>query len=547
MTSDTQPARRHTATLPLGALAAADDRRAVVEPGRGSVSYADLDRLADRVAWRLEQLGVTPGARIGLYVRRSADAIAAMLGILRAGCAYVPVDSRAPVERVAEILFDCRVQTTFVEQRFEPGYREILEQVGGRGERSLQRLGEVGLGAAMIDWAVNGAGAEAVHRQEDCPSRDLACVLYTSGTTGRSKGWMMSRSAVEAFVAWSHRLLAASGNDVFANHAQFNFAMSLFDIFSSLGCGASLTLVPEEIRSHAPHVATFMAEERVSIWFSSPTILSLIGQLPDLESRDLSVLRVVAFAGEVFPWMQLNALRRRLPHPRYFNFYGSTETNVAIYYEIPPGVDIDGPPPVGRPCEHFETRVVAADGARAEPGIVGELQLRGVGLSAGYWNQPTLTAEKAAPADDDGGPWYRSGDLVLQLPTGDLRYAGRIGRMIKLRGYRVEPGEIEARLYQHPSIKEVGVVPREDDSGLELVAHLTTSTGERIPVVELKEFCAQRLPPYMIPATFEFHASLPRTSTGKIDLPALRAASAHQGEAPAASDGTGGSPSRVLT
>jgi acyl-CoA synthetase (AMP-forming)/AMP-acid ligase II len=176
---------------------------------------------------------------------------------------------------------------------------------------------------------------------------------------------------------------------------------------------------------------------------------------------------------------------------------------------------------MGRPCEHYEARIVGADGGVVAPGATGELQLRGAGLSTGYWNQPAL-ADRLIPAGDGGEPWFRTSDLVVQLPTGDLQYAGRIGRMVKLRGYRVEPGEIETRLYQHASIKEAGVVPVESASGLELVAHVSTATGERLPTVELKEFCAVKLPAYMIPARFEFHASLPRTSSGKIDLQSLR-------------------------
>lgn len=511
-------------SVPTGALAASDDRPAVVEPGSGSISYADLDRLADRIADRLHELGVTPGARIGVYVRRSIDAVAAILGILRSGGAYVPFDPRAPVDRIVDIQADCRVQTVFVEERFEQAYRDALMRASATGA-SMQRLNGVGRGAAIAEWAVHGSGAERVHARDEAASpSDVACVLYTSGTTGRAKGWMMTRSAIDAFVGWGHRLLAASRDDVYANHAQFSFAMSVFDIFSSLGCGASLTLVPDEVRAHAPRVVDFMAAQRVSIWFSGPTILSLIGQIEDLDSRDLSALRVVAFAGEMFPWMQLNRLRRRLPQPRYFNFYGSTETNVAAYYELPAGIDLEGPPPFGRPCEHFQWRLAGNDGQPVASGTVGELQLRGVGLSAGYWNQPELTAEKRAAATDGGDPWYRSGDLAVQLPSGSLRYAGRIGRMIKLRGYRIEPGEIESRLYQHPWIREAGVVPHEAPSGLELVAHVTTTSGERLSVVELKEFCAKTLPPYMIPARFEFHHGLPRTSSGKIDLQFLRAA-----------------------
>ncbi|HSD09669.1 MAG TPA: AMP-binding protein [Candidatus Binatia bacterium] len=199
--------------------------------------------------------------------------------------------------------------------------------------------------------------------------------------------------------------------------------------------------------------------------------------------------------------------------------WGSTETNIATYYEVPPEAQSDGPPPIGRPSEHYEARVVGVQGEVVSAGTIGELQLRGEGLTTGYLNQPALNAERLLPAADGGLPWYRTGDLVVELPTGDLRYAGRIGRMVKLRGYRVEPGEIETRLYEHPAIQEAGVVAVDCPRGLELVAHVS---GRRVSVVELKEFCAVKLPPYMIPERFVFHVALPRTSRGKIDFERLR-------------------------
>jgi L-proline---[L-prolyl-carrier protein] ligase len=501
-----------------GALGARDDRPAVVEPGRGYVSYAELDRLVNRVAGRLRQVGAEPGARIGIYARRSSDAIAAMLGTLRAGCTYVPVDPGAPVERNAEIHADCAASATIVEDRFAGGYREATQRLDAAID--LLTIGPVGLGRAIDAWASEGGRLDVVGGGERAtPSSELACILYTSGSTGRHKGWMMSRAAIAAHAGWCHRLLEPGEDDVFANHAQFNFGMSLFDIFSSLTCGASLVLVPDEIRQHARHVVDLLARERVTIWFSAPAILSLIAALDDLESRDLAALRTVAFAGEVFPATPLSRLRRRLHHPRYFNFYGSTETNVAAYYELPAAAELDGPPPIGRPCEHYEARVIGLDGEAVPAGAPGELQLRGVGLATGYLNQPELTAERIIAAADGGAPWYRTCDLVAELPTGDLRYAGRIGRMVKLRGYRVEPGEIETRLYQHPEIKEAGVVAVDGTRGLQLVAHLS---GARLSIVELKEFCALKLPPYMIPERFVFHDALPRTGRGKIDFESLR-------------------------
>lgn len=502
----------------LTALGASDDRPAIVEPSLGVVSYAALDRLADRVASRLQASGVRPGARVGLYVRRSSDAVAAMLGVLRAGGAYVPVDPRAPVERIAGIHADCRIDTSFVEERFEPAYRAALGRATGR-EVPMQTLGPIGLGRGIDTWAeragepVRPTPDTAAATHETSGAHDLACLLYTSGTTGRPKGWMMTRSAIEAHAGWCHEFLKPTRDDVFANHAQFNFGMSLFDIYSSLTCGARLVLVPDEIRQHGGFVADLWARERVSIWFSGPAILSLVAGVPDLAARDLSALRVVAFAGEVFPLPQLNALRARLPQPRYFNFYGSTEANVAAFWEVPRGMVLDERPPIGRPCRHYEARICNEGGDAVPPGTVGELRLRGGGLDAGYWAQP--------PAAEAGNGWFRTGDLAVELPSGDLRFAGRIGRMIKLRGYRVEPGEIESRLYQHAQIKEVGVVPFGEPGGLELVAHVSTTTGQRLPLVELRQFCAVTLPAYMIPARFEFHDSLPKTSSGKIDLQTL--------------------------
>jgi L-proline---[L-prolyl-carrier protein] ligase len=502
----------------LGWLAASDDRAAVIEPGRGSVSYCELERLADGVAARLCRLGVEPGARVGLYVRRSCDAVAAMLGTLRAGCTYVPVDPAAPLERNAEIYVDCGVRLAIVEERFAAELRRVTHRLGG--SLDVQTIAPVGLGRALREWASEGASFTAELRAKRTAARsEVACVLYTSGTTGRHKGWMMSRAAITAFVRWSHRLFGIDERDVFANHAPFHFAMSLFDVYSSSTSGARLVLVPDEIRQFAGHVVDVIARERVTVLFATPSILSRMAALEGLESRDLSALRLVVFGGEVFPPSQLRTLLQRLPHPRYYNCWGSTETNIATHYEVPPDADLEAPPPIGRPSAHYEVRVVGPDGELVPVGTIGELQLRGEGLTTGYLNRPELNAERLLPAADGGLPWYRTADLVTELPSGDLRYAGRIGRMVKLRGYRVEPGEIETRLYEHPAIREAGVIAVEGPRGPELVAHVS---GPRVAVVELKEFCARKLPAYMIPERFVFHDALPRTSRGKIDFDALR-------------------------
>ncbi len=523
----------------LGSLGALDGRPAVVEPSRGAIAYAALDRLAARVAARLQSIGIEPGARIGLYLTRSSDAIAAILGVLRAGCAYVPVDPGAPAERNADIHAACGVAATLVEERFARAYGDALRR--RRPEARVEVLGPVGLGRAVAEWAREGRGnGEAGSpplRSGLPPHPEIACVLYTSASTGPHKGWLMSRAAIEAHARWCHDLIRPGRDDAFANHAQFSFGMSLFDIFSSLSIGARLVLVPEEVRPLARPIVELLAEEKVTVWFSGPAILSRIAELPDLERHDLHSLRVLAFAGETFPAAQLALLRRRLPHPRTFNFYGSTETNVAAFFELPANATVDGPVPIGRPCAHYEARLVEPEpepdrdrgrrGRVVPVGAVGELQLRGVGLTTGYLGQPALTTERLVEAADGGGPWYRTCDLAVELPTGDLRYVGRLGRMVKIRGYSVEPGEIEVRLREHPGVAEAAVVPVVGPRGPVLVAHLGSP---RIPVVALKEFCAAKLPPYMVPERFVFHDSLPRNLRGKIDVDGLRSDGAGSAE-----------------
>lgn len=497
--------------MSLAALPVHDERIAIIEPGRGKVSYARLDALADRVAARLLALELRAGARIGLYLHRSSDAVAALLGILRAGYTYVPVDPHAPAARNAEILAECGVATSLVEECFVADYRAAVAALGGGP--ALQVLGPVGLGAAIEVWA-----PEAAAPQPDAES-EIACILYTSGSTGRHKGWAMSRTAVAAHARWSRETLRPGPGDVFANHAQMNFGMSLFDIFSSLTSGFPLVLVPDNARQFAGRVVDVLERERVTIWFSGPAILSLIAELDGLETRKLDALRWVAFAGEPFPAPMLAKLRQRLPHPRYFNFWGSTETNVGLFYELPAEQHFDEPPPIGRPCAHYEARLVGQDGAVVPLGSVGELQLRGVGLDTGYLDQPQLNAERLLKDATGEGCWYRTGDLAVEGPDGQLRYRGRIGRMLKLRGYRIEPGEIEIRLNEHSQIVASAVLPGEIDGRPCLVAHLG---APKLPLVELKQFCAEKLPTYMVPERFVFHTALPRNLRGKIDFEALR-------------------------
>jgi acyl-coenzyme A synthetase/AMP-(fatty) acid ligase len=220
-----------------------------------------------------------------------------------------------------------------------------------------------------------------------------------------------------------------------------------------------------------------------------------------------------------------------VPHPRYFNLYGPTETNVCAYYELPAAVEDDraAPYPIGELCSHYRGIVAVPDGREAERGSEGELLVQGPGVMKGYWNLPEQDARVFLDMAELGR-WYRTGDLVVEGPDGNLLYIGRKDRMVKKRGYRVELGEIEACLYRHPNVREAAVVALQDESeGVKIRAHLSTRDGKRISVIELKRFCSRHLPAYFIPDVFALHDDLPKTSTDKIDYQKLQAQSGAAG------------------
>ena len=488
------------------------------------VSYATVGRLSDRLRDRLAALGVGRGDRVGVYARKSADGLASIFGILKAGAAYVPVDPGAPPARNAYVLDNCKVTAVIIERRFVKAYRDEARRL--ESVPPLVVLDAVGGGdhlAAALD-ALDAERPAPVTATIDSAPDDLAYILYTSGSTGRPKGVMLSHRNAAAFVDWCSTTFQPGPADVFSSHAPFHFDLSIFDLYVSVKHGARLVLIPEETGKEPGSLAALIAHQRISVWYSTPSILSLLVQFGKLGERDLSSMRLVLFAGEVFPVVHLRALQRQVPHPRYVNLYGPTETNVCTWYDIPPDIPDDRvePYPIGAVCKHLDGLVVDASGKRVQPGEEGELCIAGANVMQGYWGLSEQTAASFLSAGD-GSRWYKTGDLVVEEPVGTYRYVGRRDRMVKRRGYRVELGEIETCLYRHPAVQEVAVVAVSDGAtGVRLLAHVTPSSGERPSIIDLKSFCADRLPLYMVPDRFVFHQSLPKTSTDKVDYQALQ-------------------------
>lgn len=499
------------------------DRIAVEETDDGAITYHDLNQLSDRLRDRLIHLGVRPGDRVGIYLRKSVDAVASIFGILKAGAVYVPVDPGAPPARNAYIFSDCTVKAVIIENRFVE--RLSVELANQNNLPTLIVLDGTG-GGNYLKSALERANTDhqTPPASSELPPDDLAYILYTSGSTGKPKGVMLSHENALSFIDWCSEAFEPNEIDRFSSHAPFHFDLSILDIYVSIKHGATLVLVEEEIGKDPIRLAPLISDKRISIWYSTPSILSFLAQYGRLDQYGFPDLRLVLFAGEVFPIKHLRMLKNLLPEPRYFNLYGPTETNVCTYFEIPATIPVDHttPFPIGEACSHYRIKIVDEQGQDGGIGQMGELIAAGPGVMQGYWNLPEKTAN-AFLVDSSGQRWYKTGDVVVQDEDGNYLYVSRRDRMVKKRGYRVELGEIEAGLYNHPNVKEAAVIAMSnDENGVQIKAFLSFKGGQNPSRIQLKRFCAENLPTYMIPDFFSFLESLPKTSTNKIDYQKLK-------------------------
>lgn len=501
------------------------DQIAVEEAGDGAITYHDLNQLSDQLRDRLLGLGVRSGDRVGIYMRKSIDAVAAIFGILKAGAVYVPVDPGAPPARNAYIFSDCAVKAIVIENRL---VEKLCAEFGSENELpALITLDGTG-GGNYLRGALEQAGQDntTTAAPAEVSANSLAYILYTSGSTGKPKGVMLSHQNALSFVHWCSEVFEPSEVDRFSSHAPFHFDLSILDIYVPMKHGATLVLVEEEVGKDPIRLAQFISDKKISVWYSTPSILSFLAQYGKLEQYRYSDLRLILFAGEVFPIKHLRMLKDLLPQPRYFNLYGPTETNVCTYYEVPATIPMEHtkPFPIGKACSHYENliKVVDEQGQEVEAGQEGELIAGGPGVMQGYWNLPERTAS-AYLVDSAGKRWYKTGDVVVQDKNGDYLYLSRRDRMVKKRGYRVELGEIEAGLYKHPNVEEAAVVAvSNEENGVQIKAYLSFKNKQNPSRIELKRFCAEKLPNYMIPDFFSFLESLPKTSTNKVDYQKLK-------------------------
>ncbi|MCC7237109.1 MAG: amino acid adenylation domain-containing protein [Bryobacterales bacterium] len=493
-------------------------RPAVVGPDERTLSYSELNVGADRLAAFLARRGVKPGDRVGLLLPKSIEAVAAVWSIMKARAAYVPIDWKSPAARARSILTDCDTRAVFVDF-------SVLETAAGcEPARDTLIVLNAPDGAELPANTVRWEEAAAAPATAPLAGRDrgeLAYILYTSGSTGVPKGVMLSHANALSFVDWCSDEFHPHEDDRFSNHAPFHFDLSVLDLYVPVKHGASVHLIDDETGKSPKHLAAFIERRKITIWYSTPSILHLLASLGNLRQGDFSSLRIVLFAGEVFPVKHLRELKSIWSWPVYYNLYGPTETNVCSFARIPDGIPEDRtePYPIGWTCSHCRPIVLDAGQKPVAAGEEGMLYIAGESVFQGYWNRPEQQA--AAFLTIEGERWYCTGDVVVEDPECGYIYVGRRDRMVKRRGFRIELDEIECALYRHPRVREAAVVASTTGGEVRIAAYLSADAEPPPGVLEMKMFCGKNLPSYMNPDVFTFLDALPRTSTNKVDYRGL--------------------------
>jgi amino acid adenylation domain-containing protein len=513
----------------LGESAARYPNRDAVVSGARSISYRDLDVASDKLAAVLMERGLKRGDRVAIYLPKSTEAIVAIQGILKAGGVYVPLDPNAPSSRLSYIIQNCKIFCLFVSAKTAAKLPQVFPK-----PNPVQFLiltedldGNVPLPVSAVRWNEVLARSHRPLPPVQSIESDLAYILYTSGSTGVPKGVMISHRASLAFVDWACKTFQLCPGDRNSSHAPLHFDLSIFDMFATLKAGAAMVLVPDSLSTFPVRLADWISSQKISVWYSVPSILSLLVLRGHLERLAFPNLRTVLFAGEVFPVRYLRDLMAALRQTEFYNLYGPTETNVITYYKVPPlEPDHVKPIPIGRACANTDLFALTEDGqVVSRPDQVGELYARGPILAEGYWGDAEKTAKSFVqnplqPNFRDCA--YKTGDLVTRDEEGNFEFLGRRDDMIKSRGYRIELGEIETVLYTHSNVRNVAAVAIPDELiGNRIAAFVVLNEPGACTAADLQRYCADRIPAYMIPEAVEFRKDLPKTSTGKADRPAL--------------------------
>jgi amino acid adenylation domain-containing protein len=470
--------------------------------GNQQWTYAELDERANRIAGRLQQLGVKPEERVGIFVQRSLEMTAGMLGVLKAGAAYVPLDPAYPEERIKLMVRDADV-------------RVVLTQSWLAGQLPA------GVGQVVnLDegWETE---APAPYQAPQASPDNLAYVIYTSGSTGIPKGVMISHRSAVNHMLWMQATFSVTEVDRVLQKTPFNFDASMWELFLPLMTGACVVLARDGGHTESDYLVQVAAEQKVTILQVVPSLLRMLLDEPGL--RNCKSLRLLFSGGETLP-AELPARFFAQLDAGLINFYGPTEATIDATFWICKR-EGEETVPIGHPLANYQIHILDDQQQLVPEGESGELYIGGIGLSRGYLNRPDLTAESFVPdpfSDEPGQRLLRTGDLARRRADGAVEFMGRADHQVKLRGLRIELDEIEATLEQHPAVRHAAVILREFASGdHRLVGYVLPKNGIQPSPAELRAFLGEKLPMTMVPSVFVLLETLPLLPNGKLNRRAL--------------------------
>lgn len=498
------------------------------------LTYGELDALSNQLARALKEGGCRRGDRICLLMPKSPMAIVGILGIYKADCVYVPLDPSSPAQRLSKIVNACANRWILAAGPVGGLLTELLEEERLRGSVAVAWMdkdssadGSVGAEFTLGD-ILNYPKSPPQYQNR---RRDAGHILFTSGSTGVPKGVVITHANVIAFIEWAARYFEINMSDRVSGHPPLHFDLSFFDIFGAFAAGAELHLVPPEVNLLPNKLADWMRSSQLTQWFSVPSALNYMAKFNVVRFNDFPSLRRLMWCGEVFPTPSLIYWMKRLPHATFTNLYGPTETTIASSYHTVSGCPDDERAviPIGKACGGEELLVLDEVMRPARRGEIGDLHVRGAGLSPGYWRDLEKTREVFLRNPDSGDPEdriYKTGDLAYVGDDGLVYFVGRSDSQIKSRGYRIELGEIEAALSTVDFLKECAVVaiPTRDFSGAMICCAYVPSEDRGVTPVMLRRELARRLPDYMVPSHWMAYGELPKNANGKVDRRRLKEA-----------------------
>jgi amino acid adenylation domain-containing protein len=469
-----------------------------------NLNYAQLNAMANRVAHRLRAAGVGPETLVGVCAERSAELVAGLLGVLKAGAAYLPLDPEYPADRLAFMVSDAAAPVVLVQSHLQ----DVLPATDAT--------------VLVLDHEEEWAG-QPIHNPPPTTADHLAYVIYTSGSTGRPKGVPNTHRGIVNRLHWMQERYGLTAGDAVLQKTPASFDVSVWEFFWPLQTGARLVLAKPGGHKDAGYLRDLLVAEGITTAHFVPSMLTVF--LGEEGIEEATALRRVLCSGEELPHAAAVEFTTRFPHCELHNLYGPTEAaiDVSAWHCDPAALDEVTAVPIGAPIANLRLHVLDARGNPVPVGVAGELHIGGAGLARGYHRRPALTAERFVPdpfSAEPGARLYRTGDLARWRRDGTVDFLGRIDHQVKLRGLRIELGEIESALREQDGVTEAAVIVREDNPGdKRLVAYLVGTAA----TADLKAALKDRLPEYMVPAAFVELDALPLTPNGKLDRKALPA------------------------